>query len=291
MRSKDTISVFSLDLLERRNDLKQEVLDAVDRFGVGIGWHYLLDLVWLLEGVENLPSGRLILDAGAGNGLMQMLLAARGHRILSVDFAPRVPPEAFRRAARMRVIEDKAFNNAYIEHLKEIYSMIERCHKDAQEASAPLVGLEDGTMDIVYWRADLSDLNAITGGAIDAVVSVSALEHNPPEGMAACVRELERVLRPGGAMHVTISGSTKEDWFHEPSKGWCFSEQSITDHFALADPQSNFAEAEALFARLRQGDGLKEHLAGFYFESGNNGMPWGKWDPQYFPVGVRKWKA
>ena len=27
-------------------------------------------------------------------------------------------------------------------------------------------------------------------------------------------------------------------------------------------------------------------LADFYFRSGDNGMPWGNWDPQYMPVGV-----
>lgn len=289
MPGRDSISVFSLDMLERRADLKQEVLDAVARFGTGIGWHYLLDLVWLLEEVEPLPPGRLILDAGAGNGLMQMLLAARGHRVLSVDFAPRVPSAAFRQAARIRVFEDRAFANDYIDHLMQTYRFAETCAEDAQGSLAACLG--DPEADIVYWRADLSDLCALGDGAVDAVVSVSALEHNSPEGMAACVRELERVLRPGGAMHVTISGSDREDWFHEPSKGWCFSEQSIAEHFALVEHESNFAEADALFARLRQGDGLREHLARFYFESGNNGMPWGRWDPQYFPVGVRKCKA
>jgi len=35
---------------------------------------------------------------------------------------------------------------------------------------------------------------------------------------------------------------------------------------------------------------LRDHLAEFYFLSGDNGMPWGKWDPQYQPVGVCKVK-
>ena len=38
-------------------------------------------------------------------------------------------------------------------------------------------------------------------------------------------------------------------------------------------------------------DGAKlGRLAAFYARSGDNGMPWGKWDPQYQPVGVCKVK-
>ena len=35
---------------------------------------------------------------------------------------------------------------------------------------------------------------------------------------------------------------------------------------------------------------LRGKLADFYYQSGKNGMPWGKWDPQYQPVGVVKVK-
>jgi SAM-dependent methyltransferase len=215
MPGTDAITIFPVELLEQRKDLKREVLDAVDRFGTGIGWHYLLDLVWLLERIEDLPEGSLILDAGAGHGLLQMLLAARGHRVLSVDFAPRVPSEAYRRAASIRVLEDRAFSNDYIKHLMDNYPVADGCGEGEQGGLGSC--LDDEAVDIIFWRADLSDLSGLADGAVDAVVSVSA--------------------------------------------------------------------------RLKQGEGLKEHLASFYFLSGNNGMPWGKWDPQYFPVGVTKWKA
>ncbi|WP_243544261.1 class I SAM-dependent methyltransferase [Pseudodesulfovibrio tunisiensis] len=288
MKARDCIDIFPLELLQLRPDLKQEVLSAVDRFTPGIGWHYLLDLTWLLQEVEALPKGSLILDAGAGNGLMQLLLAMRGYKVLSVDFAPRRPSEAFRSVADIRIFEDRTFSNEYITHLKQTYNMAETC--DATN-EASLRECLNSDADIVYWRADLSDLSALEDNAVDSVVSVSALEHNSPEGMAACARELERVLKPGGAMHVTISGSDREDWFHEPSRGWCYCEQSIIDLFRLKSPESNFGRASDLFEELRQGDGLREHLAPFYFQSGNNGMPWGRWDPQYFPLGVRKCKA
>ncbi len=59
-----------------------------------IGWHYLVDLVWVLQiiGTLGLPSGAKILDAGAGRGLLQYLLAARGYEVTSVDYYPFNPP-------------------------------------------------------------------------------------------------------------------------------------------------------------------------------------------------------
>jgi hypothetical protein len=42
--------------------------------------------------------------------------------------------------------------------------------------------------------------------------------------------------------------------------------------------------------KLRACTELRENLASFYFRSGENGMPWGKWDPQYQSVGVLKVK-
>ncbi len=289
---QDKIHVFPLELLERRSDLKQEVLDAIDRFNAPIGWHYLLDLVWLLECVEDLPQGSIILDAGAGNGLMQMLLVARGHRVISVDFSPRRPLKSYESGANIRVLEGRSFSNDYITHMSKSWGLDEKEGNVGTEGEtpSPLEVLEDESVNLVYWRADLTDLNPLPDGCVDAMVSVSALEHNSPEGMEACLAEMNRVLKPGGGMHITISGSDRGDWFHEPSNGWCYSESSIIKHFDLKNTQSNYVDAEAIFAEVKQGDGLKEYLAPFYFTSGNNGMPWGKWNPEYFPLGVSKWK-
>lgn len=40
--------------------------------------------------------------------------------------------------------------------------------------------------------------------------------------------------------------------------------------------------------KYRTASYLPDHLAGFYEKSGNNGMPWGKWDSRYVPVGIRE---
>jgi SAM-dependent methyltransferase len=270
-----------MDMLSRRQDLKQEVLDAVKRFDVNIGWHYILDFVWLLEEVETLPPGSTILDAGAGHGLMQMLLAARGHKVLSIDYSPRIPFDSYRKEASIRVLARPGFDTAYLDRVRAR-------GMDAAESDEPLALLAEDGVDIVYWRADISDLSPLPDACVDAVVSVSALEHNSKEKLLTCRNELERVLRPGGTMHVTVCGSDGDEWYHEPSKGWCYSEKSLVEYFELRGPESNYGDAAAAFAELKQGDGLKEHLSKSYFLSGDNGMPWGKWNPEYLAVGVRK---
>lgn len=285
---KDLLLALPMELLTRRADLKEEILDAVARFKLSIGWHYLLDLIWLLEATESLPAGSLILDAGAGNGLLQILLASRGHKVLSVDFAPRTPLAAYHDVAAIRVLDGPSFSNEYLQHLAATYRMEERPQTRDAVRVRPLAVLSEHAVDIVYWRADLQAMTDLPDHSIDAVVSVSALEHNSPEGLVDCVRELMRVLKPGAALHATTSGSDREDWFHAPSKGWCYSEKSLVAYFGLTAPQSNFDRVGELFAALKQGDGLKEHLANVYFTSGENGMPWGNWAPLYFPVGVRR---
>ncbi len=53
---------------------------------------------------------------------------------------------------------------------------------------------------------------------------------------------------------------------------------------------SNYDCYDELFEALRGCSELHDNLADSYFKSGNNGMPWGIWDPQYQPVGVCKVK-
>ncbi|RKY40680.1 MAG: hypothetical protein DRP81_09100 [Candidatus Omnitrophota bacterium] len=43
------------------------------------GWHYILDLAWIISHID-IPPGCKILDAGAGGGILQYLLAIRGYR-------------------------------------------------------------------------------------------------------------------------------------------------------------------------------------------------------------------
>jgi len=92
--------------------VKQQVAQHWDRraahfdedFGHSIGspaeraaWDRILDLV--------IPAGRPIdaLDAGCGTGFLSLELAARGHRVSGVDFAPAMLAAARRKAAAQRL--------------------------------------------------------------------------------------------------------------------------------------------------------------------------------------------
>jgi len=144
----------------------------------------------------------------------------------------------------------------------------------------------------VIYNQDLKTLTHIEDSSIDAVVAVSALEHNTPDGLREVVKELIRVLKPGGKLLATLGAAKDEDWFHEPSKGWNYTEATMRDIFELDKTIStNYAQHDQLLAVLRDCAELRDNLAGFYKRSGDNGMPWGKWDPQYVPVGVCKVKS
>jgi ubiquinone/menaquinone biosynthesis C-methylase UbiE len=139
----------------------------------------------------------------------------------------------------------------------------------------------------ITWKVgDLCRIPEIPDGYFDAVVSLSAIEHIPEAMLPVAWRELCRVVRPGGRWAITTSASgTDSSWFHEPSRGWCFSRRDLEQRFgaAFAGPLS---AAEALH-RYRESAYLRKNLAYFYRKSGNNGMPWGVWDPRYIPVGIR----
>jgi hypothetical protein len=288
MTHMDAIELLSPELIRDKPELTRLVLEAQETFNHPFGWHYLLDYIWVLDRAQGLPPGSLILDAGAGQGMLQAMLAGMGHRVISADFSPRVPrPVYAEHCTIVTAHSGDAIDHAYLEHLRAAYPG--QTPPAARLAPDDLTRLfADEGADIVYYTADIGHMPQVPDRCLDAVVSISALEHNDHAGVRRAVSELTRTLKPEAAMWITVSAARDADWYHEPSKGWCFSEKSLTALFGLDAPQSNFADFDRIFALLRQGEGLKERLAPFYFASGQNGMPWGVWDPQYQPVGVAR---
>jgi hypothetical protein len=93
-------------------------------------------------------------------------------------------------------------------------------------------------------------------------------------------------------MIATLGAAKDGDWYHEPSNGWCYSETTLRRIFNISiDIPSNYDQYDRLINDLQNSEELKDNLASFYFHSGDNGMPWGKWDPKYQPVGICKIKA
>jgi hypothetical protein len=50
---------------------------------------------------------------------------------------------------------------------------------------------------------------------------------------------------------------------------------------------NNFQELESIRETLKNSKYLARWLAAFYYASGKNGMPWGRWNPAYLPAGLR----
>jgi len=284
----DAIELLSPELIRDKPELTALVLEAQEKYDHPFGWHYLLDYIWILDRARTLPRGSLILDAGAGQGMLQVMLARMGHRVISADFSTRVPRPVY--AGHCSIVTAHCgdeIDHDYVRHLQAAYPR--QTPPPVRPAPTDITRLfdEEGA-EIIYYTADIGHMPQMPDRCLDAVVSISALEHNDHAGVRRAVAELERTMKPGASMWITVSAARDEDWFHGPSKGWCFSEKSLTELFGLRAPHSNFTDFDRIFALLRQGDGLKERLAPFYFTSGDNGMPWGVWDPQYQPVGVAR---
>ena len=283
--STSALEILSVELLDRHRDRVEELRALSRDIAVPIGWHYLLDLVWLLERVGDV-NGKRILDAGAGIGVIQWYLAQHGAEVLSVDRGDRARlPLHLRRRFAVRGLRagDLAPPLTVALSPRAIVRSI------VGAARGGLARAPRGS--VVLYHADLARLADIPDSSVDAIVSVSALEHNTPDRLPLVVEELLRVLRPGGLLLATLGGAKDRDWFHEPSSGWCYTEATLRRAFHLPETMwSNYDRYDEHFATLRDNRELREGLAAFYYRSGKNGMPWGRWDPLYQTVGVCKVK-
>ena len=300
------LEILPPDLIEEFPHTVREVDLLAKRLGHEWGWHYLLDIVWILSNLD-VPPGGTILDAGAGNGLLQFALAARGYHVISVDVVDRRRPVFGSLAFPVKHLGGARYDDAYIRYLKKeglagsgwswsMGSLVKVGWKIRKIGTAGfglpwfwlsrVVGLRK-TGRISYYRADMADMTAVGSHSVDGVVSLSAVEHMQPAKIPDALREFRRVLRRGKKMFVTTSAAKDKDWFHTPSRGWCFVEQTIRSLFELSsETPSNWSMYDVLLSQFKASRELRQRLAARYRRSGQNGMPWGVWDPKYLPVGI-----
>lgn len=291
--SSPSIHILPTTLLTTHAGRAEEFRTLSRELHIGLGWHYLLDLIWAAEQIGPDAVGEAtVLDAGAGTGVMQWWLAERGATVISIDREPRHVSRRLR--ARYNVVGFRPDDHVPMRRAALSTLRDSRSARGFASACRDLTLGEprsNGTGTVRLSRANLDDLKEVASNSVDAVVSISSLEHNSPARLSAIVAELMRVIRPGGKLIATLGAARDEDWYHEPSQGWCYTEATLREAFSLSDDcSSNYDQFDALFADLRDCTPLRNQLAEFYRHSGNNGMPWGVWDPQYQTVGVLKVK-
>jgi SAM-dependent methyltransferase len=286
---QDAIEILSVELLDKNRPTVNALKKLARTLGLEFGWHYLLDISWIIHNLGTIR-GKRLMDAGAGTGMLQWYLAEQGAEVLSVDRASRSDlPLRFRRHYHVKGLR----NQDLIPASRLISARLRRSGGisalERDLTHMPRTASSSGR--VIIYNQDLVSLIDIPDNSVDAVAAVSALEHNPPENLPLVVAELLRVLKPGGMLLATLGAARDQDWFHLPSHGWNFTESSLRKIFDLSlDASSNYSRYDELFNLLKECAELRDGLASFYSRSGDNGMPWGRWDPQYQPVGICKVK-
>ena len=298
---RDKIEILPVSLLESESVKVDELKKLASSLKIEFGWHYLLDITWILRQLVWIES-KSIIDAGAGTGVMQWYLAENGARVISIDRESRAElPPRFRRRFNVQglraadLITDKA-SDRRSERINrtslkaKVIDFIDLLRYEVDQLSNSEDDSKSG--QVMIYNQDLVNLVDIADDSIDVIVAVSSLEHNSPDGLDRVVAELMRVLKPGCSLLATLGAARDGDWYHEPSKGWCYSEGTLRKIFHISsEVPSNYDQYDQLFNELQGCKELRENLASFYFHSGDNGMPWGKWYPEYQPVGICKIKG
>jgi len=257
----------SIELLTANLLQNQQKLDEIDYWLKVMnrpqGWHYDMDIIWLLKGLkeDGIKPGSTILDAGAGLGITQFLLAAQGFNVISLDFTPRNYPLLARGIFQIDVDgqDNIDYEHNYMKFIKygqdqpgnnlmsapslpiKIWRALQKRPRYLfgrlmshyyQKENLQLNKIEQkknhsGFGTIKFLRAAFHKI-PIEDGAVDALVSVSAIEHADHKLLSENINEMKRVVKLGNTLRITTSATAKSyDWFHDKTNGWCFSKKTL----------------------------------------------------------------
>lgn len=294
------IELISVEILDQHRGLVNHLNNLNKTLALTSGWHYPMDWVWVISQLGDI-SGKTILDAGAGIGLLQWYLAQQGARVISVDRSDRtcVPFHLLKRFNVGGLTEsDKPLSLNEILDITNGKTMLQKRIKallrgSLGEIRSRFITIKEAKGSVLLSQQDLKSLGNIRANSVDLIVSISALEHNETiDDVKQVVQELMRKLKPGGRILATLPATNKKDWFFKPAYSWCFTEATLKEIFNFPNnTRTNYSQFDLIFKQLRDSKELKKNLSLRYYYSPNSGMPWGKWNPLYAPVGIVKIKS
>lgn len=313
----EALEVLSPQLLTQYEEKLPLIDHWVSVFNWSNGWHYDLDILWILAQIEarGLKKGATILDAGAGLGVAQFILASLGYNIISLDFTYRNIPKFSESIFKIQLDQDRfdEGTHSYMEFMnyglkknpignyfnfQKIYSAL----KNPAKVQYILNKKFRNYFNLSYFlerQKDHKDFGNITflrgsfnkiplpENSVDMLISISAFEHNTYDDMPASVKEFERVIKKDGLMLVTTSLAKEKDWFFEPSKGWNFTSETLQKWFDVKE--SKPIDFNSALNEIRQSKYLEKRISPFYRFNGDNGLPFAKLsEAQYVPCGIAK---
>lgn len=319
----DNIELLSLELLKDERKLKE--IDLWCRvFNWPNGWHYDLDIIWILRHIEKigLPKGSTILDAGAGLGMLQFILSSRGYNVISLDFTRRNIPKYSRGIFRIELNQEDIgdYQHEYMDWMtyghkktkkvnikgrfKTLLNFLRIATKDADHAKyiarhrllqiynpyyhGELKRPHHHFGKITFLRGTFNNI-PVMDNQVDMLVSLSAFEHNTYKDMPGSVIEFSRIVKPGGFILVTTSAAEKKDWYFEGPKAWNLTQETLERWFDIR--KSTPFEYRSYMNRLRKSHVLSSRISGYYKFSSRGALPYGRLDQaKYAPVGIVKRK-
>jgi SAM-dependent methyltransferase len=295
---KDKIEIPPVKMLEDHHQTVEDFKTLGRMLGhYAVGWSYYLEWAWVFSQIDpDSLNRKVVIDAGAGHGLTQWYLAEHGSMVYSIDRLSRAClPLYFRKRYSVAGVrtQDLLTVSQFINPFNRLVGTRERVCNILRSLKGTLLQFPANKAPgkVHIYNQDLARLVDIPDNSVDLVVSISSLEHNTPDNLSIVLKELNRVLKPGGVLIATLAAALEKDWYHIPSSSWCYTEKTLKRLFKFApDVPSNYGDFYELLKSVRANKELKEGLSFQYFLGGKNGMPWGKWNPVYLPVGVVKVK-
>lgn len=317
-----------------QNLLATQVIGQIDKYkritARPNGWHYDLDMAWILHNLKiaNIQPGATILDAGAGFGIFQFLLAGLGYHVISLDFSERILPASFVKLFNisgdgmmfaagdydhqyMRLIDygSASPTSSIATVVRRLSDLVER-HDSLEERlslgkRALLARLDRVYSMIIRFKKTRLDQKQIEGSiqlvrapfheckiepaSVDAVVSISAIEHSDIDLISDAIAMFRRATKPEGKILLTTSISTDgKRGFDQKVHGFNYATLDLQTLFGMnVDQLPSQTQLEAYESDLLGMEKLWSRLDDYYRLDPNSHFYRGKFARlPYLPVGL-----